>query len=350
MNISDAEVTLEGVPIYFLKRRPLLMDILHEELPARHYRISMGIQTFAEDQLRCMGRIAFGTGSTFREVVEMAHNREFTVSGDFLFNLPNQHFDAMHEDIQQAISIGLDHLGLYNLVLFEGLGTEWSKNELMLAGLPGNEAAAENWLELRQLLLSQGFRQTTLTNFERKEYENSNKRFLYEEYSFQPDVCEAIGFGPTAISFAADRTFQKGWKTMNPESAGVYRAMVANKQGAWIRYFKYQKSDLRVLYITRRLAALAIDRSRYASLFGTDAMEDFPDEFAALQDAALVDVTPNFIHPTPIGMFYADSIAGLLASQRLKNRLSEENRRPLHKSMPSVPEEAHQNENVAMHM
>ncbi len=51
-DLSRAEVTLEGVPAYFLKRQPLLMDVLREELPARHFRISMGIQTFDENRLR----------------------------------------------------------------------------------------------------------------------------------------------------------------------------------------------------------------------------------------------------------------------------------------------------------
>ena len=46
-DLSDAEVTLEGVPAYFLNRKPLLLDILSEELAARCFRISMGVQTFS---------------------------------------------------------------------------------------------------------------------------------------------------------------------------------------------------------------------------------------------------------------------------------------------------------------
>ena len=320
LDLSDAEVTLEGVPAYFVKRRPLLLDLLREELPARHYRISMGIQTFAEHQLRRMGRLAFGTASTFREVVEMAHRRGFTVSGDFLFNLPNQRLDEMREDMRRAIDIGLDHLGLYHLVLFAGLGTEWSHDAAMLAGLPTNLVAAEHWLELRQLLLSQRFRQTTLTNFERAEFKDSDQRFVYEEYSFQPDICEVLGFGPTAISFAADRPFQSGRKTLNPESASAYTQAVPSNRGAWNHSFTYDRRDLRIVYLTRRLAALNIDRSAYSGLFHTDATADFPYEFAAMQRAALVEITPTAIRPTPLGMFYADSIAGLLASARIEER------------------------------
>ena len=50
--------------------------------------------------------------------------------------------------------------------MFAGLGTEWSRDPALVASLPTNAAAAENWLQLRELLLESGFNQTTLTNFE----------------------------------------------------------------------------------------------------------------------------------------------------------------------------------------
>ena len=74
-DLSGAEVTLEGVPAAFLNRRPLLVDILREELPARHFRLSMGIQTFDRDRLEQMGRVGFGDAGTFREVVQAGHSR-----------------------------------------------------------------------------------------------------------------------------------------------------------------------------------------------------------------------------------------------------------------------------------
>ncbi len=166
-DLSDAELTLEGVPAYFVKRKPLLLDILRQEIPARHIRISMGVQTFDEGRLRQMGRLAFGTADTFAEVVKTTHARGCTASADLLFNLPGQTRDGMHRDVEQAMSLDLDHLGLYHLVMFRGLGTAWSRDPAMLAGLPTNEQAAENWLGLRRQLLEGGFVQTSLTNFER---------------------------------------------------------------------------------------------------------------------------------------------------------------------------------------
>ena len=91
-DLTIAEVSLEGVPGNFLRGKPLLTDVIQEELPARHFRISMGIQTFAESRLEQMGRLAFGRPSMFESVVKSAHQRGMTASGDLLFNLPGSNW------------------------------------------------------------------------------------------------------------------------------------------------------------------------------------------------------------------------------------------------------------------
>jgi oxygen-independent coproporphyrinogen-3 oxidase len=319
-DLSGAEVTLEGVPSYFLHREPLLADVLREEMPARHFRLSMGVQTFDEGRLRQMGRLAFGTADTFARVVELAHARGFTVSADLLFNLPGQGLAEMCCDVEHALRIGLDHLGLYHLVLFRGLGTAWSRDPALLAGLPTNDQAAAHWGALRELLLARGFVQTTLTNFEKAHFRGDARRFLYEELSFQPDLHDMAGFGPGAISFAADRPFTAGLKLLNPDGADAYAAAVGGGRPPWDHYFAYDSQDLRIFYLTRRLAALEIDRRRYARLFGTDPLVDFAGAFGALRDEGLLEVTPSAVRPTPRGMFYADSIAALLAWRQVEAR------------------------------
>jgi len=320
-NLKPAEVTLEGVPAYFLRGEPRLLDVMKAALPARHFRLSMGIQTFDEARLKEMGRAAFGNTDTFRAVVEYAHSLGFTASGDLLFNLPGQTLDEMKADVRRAADIGLDHLGLYHLVLFRGLGTPWAEDDEQLAELPDNEQASANWLALRELLLELGFDQTSLTNFERARFRGRPERYQYEECSFQPDKYEAIGFGPSGTSYAATRNFAHGIKTMNPTASADYLAAVNAGKRVWNKMFVYRQHDQKVLWLTRRLAALEIGRKPYRRLFGTDPERDFQAEFDACREAGLVEVTRDAIRPTPKGMFFADSIAALLASRAIrKNR------------------------------
>jgi oxygen-independent coproporphyrinogen-3 oxidase len=149
-------------------------------------------------------------------------------------------------------------------------------------------------------------------------FRDTPERYRYEEDSFRPNRYEAIGFGPSAISYAATPDFSHAIKTMNPTSSAEYTAAVATGKRVWNKVFVYRTHDQKVLWLTRRLAALNIDRGVYRQLFDTNPEDDFAAEFAAFADAGLVTTTADAIRPTPKGMFYADSIAAVWASRAIQ--------------------------------
>ena len=242
-DLRDAEISLEGVPAYFVRRRPALVDIMREHIPARHFRISMGMQTFSEKWLERMGRKPFGGASTFADAVQVAHVRNMTASGDLLFNLPGQSLDEMKQDVRRAVDIGLDQICLYHLVMFRGLGTPWARDTALLAMLPTNQQACENWLELRELLIGLGYRQNSLTNFEKAELQNDDRRYQYESLSYEPERCQMLGFGPSGISVVTNGDGATDLKTMNPESARQYLQCVEDDGPTWNRHYEFDESD-----------------------------------------------------------------------------------------------------------
>ena len=316
-DLTVAEVSLEGVPSNFLRGKSLLIDVMQEELPARHFRISMGIQTFSEPRLEQMGRLGFGRPSVFAAVVTAAHQRGMTASGDLLFNLPGQTLVEMRDDVRQAVDISLDQICLYHLVMFRGLGTTWSRDEALLSALPSNEAAADNWLLLREFLLNNGYRQTSLTNFERVELAEDPRRYRYEPISYESSRCQVLGFGPAGISYSAATGSQYALKTMNPESSAEYLQSVQSQETIWNRYFQYNQDDLELLHFTRRLAALRIDKASFSDSFGASAWTRHLERFAVLVEAGLLTECQHAYSVTPRGMFFSDSIAALLAEGRL---------------------------------
>jgi oxygen-independent coproporphyrinogen-3 oxidase len=336
-DLDGAEVSLEGVPASFL-REPRLIDVLRAELGARHYRLSTGIQTFDPDRLRAMGRSAFGDASTFREVVDLAHREGLTVSGDFLFNLPGQSREAMRADVERAVDLGLDQICLYHLVLFDGLGVPWAEDRALLQSLPTNPEAAENWLALRELVLARGYTQTTLTNFERTDLLGTDRAYRYERKNKCPESHDMLGFGPTGISlyFADERAANRPWeaavygnmarhhlwmkKVANPEEAEAYLAAARGERPPFARWFAYHAIDQRILYITRKLALLSVDRRGYRAFSNGELEVDFSPEWEALRDAGLVTLDDEAVRLTPPGMFYADTIAGLIAWRAVRGR------------------------------
>jgi oxygen-independent coproporphyrinogen-3 oxidase len=314
--LDDAEVTFEGVPIYFTARRPSPLDLLREAFPRSRWRVSLGIQTFDPVQLARMGRTHFGDREAFARVVTEARARGFTTSADLLFDLPGQTLPQILDDARAAVDLGLDQICFYHLVMFDGLETEWSRDRSLLAMLPDNPRAEANWLALREELLAAGYVQTSLTDFERRDaYDDERRRFRYEPCVFAPERCDQLGFGPSAVTFWGTGEAIT-WKLVNPTTSEHY--LRASPTKPWEREFAYGTRDWAILYLTRKIAALGVDRVEYARLFEADPLDDLGEAFAALAAARLVAITPARIEVTPRGMFYADAIAGLLAWRRMQ--------------------------------
>jgi oxygen-independent coproporphyrinogen-3 oxidase len=318
-DLSNAEVTLEGVPIYFLTHDAASLRGL-AALACRQRRISMGVQTFDPTWLEKMGRKAFGTREEIGRVVALAHQLGMTTSADLLINLPGQPLEQMRDDVLTALSLGFDQVCIYNLVLYAGLGTEWSKRREMVEAMPSVERACENWLSLRELLLEKGCEQTTLTNFERVEVHHSSKRFVYEASSFRPDLYDAIGFGPAAISTFCDSvTEYAAVKWINHGTADAYLEHTSRGEPR-ATVFNYFDKDLQLLHLTRGFSLTKVERAPYAKRINADVLQDFGEHVELFVEKKLLEISPEALQLTPRGMFFADSVTGLLAAEQVMSR------------------------------
>jgi len=99
-------------------------------------------------------------------------------------------------------------------------------------------------------------------------------------------------------------------------TSDAFAAAMGAEGAATAAAFDYSLADQRWLHLTRNLARGSIDCAKYECFFGTDPFTDFPSHFPLLEDARLVRCAGQTIDLTPEGMFYADSVAGLLAHLR----------------------------------
>ena len=133
-----------------------------------------------------------------------------------------------------------------------------------------------------------------------------------------------IGFGPSGISYTSSDASSSGLKTMNPESSLEYLQSVGKQFPIWNRYFTFDAESVRLLYVTRQLAKLSVDRSHYSEVFGTDVMSDYRNELDVLAQMQLVEISETSIRLTVRGMFFADTIASVLAHGRHVRKLGRE--------------------------
>jgi len=78
-------------------------------------RVSLGIQSFQDEQLKALGRIH--NGEEAKQAIAIAVENFKSVNIDLMYGLPNQSLAAAKADIETALSFKTPHFSLYNLTL-----------------------------------------------------------------------------------------------------------------------------------------------------------------------------------------------------------------------------------------
>jgi len=108
--LPGAEITLEANPGTVEQER------FREFRAAGVNRLSIGVQSFADDMLARIGRIHGGAEAV--RAAEAAHAAGFdNFNLDLMFGLPGQDLDGALADLRQAIALAPTHLSWYQLTL-----------------------------------------------------------------------------------------------------------------------------------------------------------------------------------------------------------------------------------------
>ncbi|QWD10253.1 oxygen-independent coproporphyrinogen III oxidase-like protein [Polynucleobacter paneuropaeus] len=105
----DAEITMEANP------GSVEAEKFSAFARAGINRVSLGIQSFQDEQLKALGRIH--NGKEARAAIAIALEHFKSVNIDLMYGLPKQTLEQARDDIENALSFNTPHLSLYNLTL-----------------------------------------------------------------------------------------------------------------------------------------------------------------------------------------------------------------------------------------
>ena len=186
--LPDSEITVEANPVATLQPE---LELLAQ---AGFNRISFGMQSAQEDELRFLGRRH--TVEDAQKAVLAAERAGFrNISLDLMLGLQGQTAQSAEESVDYCAELGVQHVSAYLLKVEEG--TPFAKRRL---DLPDEEAQREIYLAVCSRLEQRGFRQYEISNFSMpgKESRHNLKYWNDEEY---------LGLGPAAHSFLGGRRF-----------------------------------------------------------------------------------------------------------------------------------------------
>lgn len=183
---SDVEVTLETNPGTVSKGK--IIEFKNSGIN----RVSIGIQTFDESELKFLSRI-----HDKKTAIQTVHNTIEAgienVSVDLIFNLPNQTKETWIENLNIVVKLPIKHISAYSLILEKGT----ILNKMVLDGkvkMTSENYDAELYEYTMKFLNWKNFKQYEISNFAKPGFECLHNKYYwnYKDY---------LGFGTSAHSF-----------------------------------------------------------------------------------------------------------------------------------------------------
>ena len=192
LNVAPgAEFSLEANP----------EDVTEEALTAWRdlgvNRISIGVQSFHDDELKAIGRIHDAAGAI--QAIVRATKSGMRTNLDLILGLPHQTRESFAETLEQAIALNPGHLSLYMLDLDETtpLQVQVARGRVEV---PDDELVADQYKYAIERLEAAGLHQYEISNFAREGEECRHNLRYWTRGEYR-------GFGLAAHSFLGERRF-----------------------------------------------------------------------------------------------------------------------------------------------
>lgn len=185
---AGAEATVEANPCVSDEERLFLL------FSGGVNRISFGVQSMREEELRFLGRRH--TAKQAENAILCAYKAGFrNISADLMIGLKNQTKASVSESVRALSSLPITHFSVYLLKIEEN--TPFFRDGV---GVMNDDEAAELYLFTAEFLEKSGFCQYEISNFARTGYEcrHNLKYWRCEEY---------LGIGPSAHSYYNGKRF-----------------------------------------------------------------------------------------------------------------------------------------------
>ncbi|HTX18265.1 MAG TPA: radical SAM family heme chaperone HemW, partial [Bacteroidota bacterium] len=175
-------------------------------------RLSIGIQSFHEEELRFLSRIH--TADEARRCVGDAYDAGFdNVSIDLIFALPQQTTARWKENMEEGLRLGPKHISAYGLIVEEHtpLFTMVKEGAVKTAS---EETDSRMYEETMAFMEGHGYGHYEISNYALPGYECRHNKNYWNHSNY-------LGFGPSAHSFWKESS-SGGYRWWNARSISQY--------------------------------------------------------------------------------------------------------------------------------
>jgi oxygen-independent coproporphyrinogen-3 oxidase len=273
------ECTLEANPATVREEKA---HLLHESGVTR---ISLGVQSWNDEQLRTLGRVH--SAAQAERTYEILRGAGFqNINIDLMFSVPGQSAAQWQATLEKTIALAPEHVSSYCLTYEED--TDYFRKLQLGNFIQDEELDADLFESTMETLSAAGYSQYEISNYARSGRESLHNQSYWRGADY-------LGFGPSAFSTVGLRR----WQSV-PDSAEYMRRIFADEP---VSSFEEQLPPA-----TREgeIIAFALRTSRGVA---ADALTRWPDAVQEFRDLGFFEDRSERIVLTRRGKLMADSVA-----------------------------------------
>ena len=285
--IENPEITVEANPDDLTETR--IIELFNN----RVNRLSIGIQSFFEDDLKLMNRAH--NSEEAQKCLEIATRYFDNISIDLIYGMPNMSNEKWLQNIEIALSYNIPHISSYALTVEPKTALHTFIQKGIIPQLD-DDKAQEHFHLLVDKLEENGFIHYELSNFGKENYfsKNNSSYWLGKKY---------LGIGPSAHSYDG---ISRSWNVSN--NTLYLKSLAENKLPSETE--KLTKTDRYNEYVMTGLRTIwGISLKRIETEFGKTYLDYLNQQTEKYIEDHLLFIDDNILRTTKSGKFLSDGIA-----------------------------------------
>ena len=261
-------------------------------------RLSLGVQSFSDASLACLGRPHNGKAAL--AAVNAVRQAGFAnLSLDLIWGLPGQREGAWLEELRTAVRLRPEHLSCYGLTIEPGtpLAAEAEAGGLTL---PPESEQGRMYIHGAEYLEEQGYLQYEISSFARMGFQSRHNSGYWEGRDY-------LGLGPGAVSTLS------GVRHENPREVRDWAALAkAGRCGAGGVALSREERVREYVMLSLRTAK-GLRLSLYKRLTGIDFVKENEGLLTALRQKELIRLSGGHLRLTKNGFLVSNLILARLS-------------------------------------
>lgn len=285
---KDCEVTLEANPGTISEGKAAAFQM------AGITRISMGAQSFEDEELAAVGRI-HSAGMIMESLTHLRHCGFSNINLDLMLGIPKQTKDSWRRNLAAIAQLSIPHVSVYMLDL-EGATGLLSKIQDGSLTLPDEDCICDLYMETLGFLSSRGFEHYEISNFAKAEYFcRHNLKYWRRE--------PVIGFGAGSHSFDGQSRYA------NNGSIEEYCRMmeIGASPVVWREAISSAQALQESLFLGLRLTE-GVDWAQLQSMDSNGTLKEYKDSIDELCSSGLMEKQGRNFRLTTRGMLLSNEV------------------------------------------